>query len=41
MDGEQILLEMPHGIPSLAAIELARQKQRDFERLRQDHDIYL
>ncbi|XP_064604364.1 plasminogen receptor (KT)-like [Liolophura sinensis] len=41
MDDEKWLLDLPHGLPNLGAIEAARIKQQEEDRLNRPNDIFL
>ncbi|KAK6180035.1 hypothetical protein SNE40_012256 [Patella caerulea] len=41
LDMEANLIDLPHGLPAFSAIEAARLKQKDEERLGQSHDLFL
>ena len=41
LDEEPDLLNLPHGLPSLATIDAARMRQKDADRLKKGHDLFL
>ena len=41
LDEEPDLLNLPHGLPTITTIDAARLKQKDDDRLRKGHDLFL
>ncbi|KAK3086540.1 hypothetical protein FSP39_019914 [Pinctada imbricata] len=41
LDTEMSLIDLPHGLPTFATIEMGRLKQKDAERVQKVNDLYL